>query len=407
MDLPTINVLARGPTSDTLTLDISEHQALFMMVEADGTEDQFWHHVLWCRLRDPMSSTRWITSSPDGSLGIDDLSHEVRLVPLVRNSTFPMECRPLLAFGPALSQENLMYLRARAARMNELMSPDAPIPQQPGVGSEAAWLFADPAYSKFGVAVPAAFLSNPCHVRLEDGVGIVKVCDPDFDSDFCGWTFVERVPHRELVNWRLEKTQGAGRDRRLLPALPPVSTSTDLRPTRRLFKDAWQQMDSEAVPHPMFQGTSAISEICASIVQSGMEPPGWAAEFFRVSGINTRSTLAISYGHAVGVIWYFVCEDGADPCHFAAMEHLGRWILQIQRAVRKNPKAPDFDGLDEYMRHVNVGAGNVYAPKFDRYMADTMKTQGAFAKAERLNREEAVALARKGAKSGKKKDDDT
>ena len=86
-----------------------------------------------------------------------------------------------------------------------------------------------------------------------------------------------------------------------------------------------------------------------------------------------------------------VCVDRLDPGHLSSGEHLCRWVLQCQRATRRSPKAPSFDGLDAYMRHVQMVGGTTFAPACDRHVADIQKSEGMNMKNERLAKEELEA----------------
>ena len=87
-------------------------------------------------------------------------------------------------------------------------------------------------------------------------------------------------------------------------------------------------------------------------------------------------------------------------------EHITRRILQILAAVRRNPNAPDFEGLDAYMRHMADGTGQLRAPKFGQHIAALMKEEAVVLKQTRLAREEAVEDKTQKKPKGKGKGDD-
>ena len=394
-NLPTISVTTHGPTRNTLTLDIPEHQVLIMMTggtDENPIDEGYWHHILFRRTE----GTSWVTCMPDGSLGFDDLSKEAQLVPLDRNAPFPVGGRPILAFDPAMSAETLERLRRDANRRAIYAAPASATAPGPPTASDAIWLYSDPAFPLFGSEVAADLLAQPRKIRAEGSVGLVDAVA----GDFAGWTVMERVPTLSSAEWRREKQIGTGRDPRLLPV-------PEKRPAEAiLFKDAFRMMLKDPPMHPMFQGPSAFMEVSNSIVSSGLEPPGWLAEFYRTSGVNPRSSLAVAYGNAVGTIWYLVCYDHCDGGQFTAIEHICRWILQVQKAVKRNPKQPDFEGLQPYMAHIAAVSGTTLSPAFDRHMAETMKAEGSFLKSERLNREERASAEEKRKKGKNKKEGD-
>ena len=63
-------------------------------------------------------------------------------------------------------------------------------------------------------------------------------------------------------------------------------------------------------------------------------------------------------------------------------------MLQIQKAIRSSPKAPTFDGLDAYLRHVPSASQAMRTPKFDAHVMETQKTEAFILKQARLAKEE-------------------
>ena len=82
------------------------------------------------------------------------------------------------------------------------------------------------------------------------------------------------------------------------------------------------------------------------------------------------------------------CADGANLFFSSAAEHFSRRFLQCQQAVKKSPKSPDFEGLDEYMDHTRGAGGVIVAAKFEEVIAARLKSKAMIMKQMRLNREE-------------------
>ena len=97
------------------------------------------------------------------------------------------------------------------------------------------------------------------------------------------------------------------------------------------------------------------------------------------------------------------CVDRLDLKHSAAAEHLCRRILQIQRAIGRNPKAPDFTALATYMKHCDDLGGAVSAPEFDAYVAGVQKAEAMTMKAFRQSHEEEKSQATRRAKNSRGK----
>ena len=94
-------------------------------------------------------------------------------------------------------------------------------------------------------------------------------------------------------------------------------------------------------------------------------------------------------------------HDKYDLFHSFSAEHLSRRMLQQLRAVRTNPKSPDFSALASYMRHAEEAFGIVPAPTFDKYVTGR-EDAGPVLEAGPLYREENTSdKKRKDKKKGK------
>ena len=67
----------------------------------------------------------------------------------------------------------------------------------------------------------------------------------------------------------------------------------------------------------------------------------------------------------------------------------------IMRAVRRSPRAPDFEGLDMFLSNSTDTSGGVVTLDFDRYVADVQKADAAIMKQSRMMKEEQEAAAKK------------
>ena len=68
----------------------------------------------------------------------------------------------------------------------------------------------------------------------------------------------------------------------------------------------------------------------------------------------------------------------------------------IQKAVRRNPRAPDFSGLDQFMASTFDETGGVVVSGFDKYVAEEQRTTAMILKQTRLWSEEQASLVKKG-----------
>ena len=138
----------------------------------------------------------------------------------------------------------------------------------------------------------------------------------------------------------------------------------------------------------VFEGPAAFPEVAAAMSRSGLEPAGFVAQYYQTSGLAPRSALGIEFSYLIHSLWLQAVVDRLDCYRLASAEHLARRVLQVQKAVRRNPRSHDFENLTEYMRHAADATGTVSALVFDRHVADRQRDEAQVMKQTRLAREE-------------------
>ena len=114
----------------------------------------------------------------------------------------------------------------------------------------------------------------------------------------------------------------------------------------------------------------------------------YALQVLTTLGVNLKSGIAIEFVNDIFAIHLMYCVDHLNGPQLAVGEHLARRVVQIQRACRVNPKSPDFSGLSNYMRHMEITTGVAYTPGFDKFISEENKTSATFAKFQRQLKEE-------------------
>jgi hypothetical protein len=125
-----------------------------------------------------------------------------------------------------------------------------------------------------------------------------------------------------------------------------------------------------------------------AIVASGAEPAAYAAAFISATGVAPKSSVAMEFVMQMHTFWILGSLDGIDRANSATAEHVARRILQLQRAIRKNPRAPDFAGLDFYTQHVSMTTAGAPTPDFDKHVAAVQHAEAMIMKSQRLSQEE-------------------
>ena len=351
--------------------DVAEKQVLIRM---EGEPQGYWLHLLMLRL----DNARWVTVDPQMEMVVEDLSGE-ELIPVPRASPLPAAGRPYLVHDP-IDEAGMIALRARAVALAEIHG-GAPL-MAPLTGPNS-WFHADPSAASFGQEVPMATLSNPAATRIAGSVGLLRLDGLTAESE--RWTHIERVTRSDLAHWMAEKREGAGRD----PRLSGLAATTGAAP-KALFRDAMAACPLPAVlpDATVFEGPSALQDLLATLQKSGLEPQAYTAQLLRNSGLSPKSSIGIELSYAIHTIYLYMVQDRLNPYCSSAMEHVARRILQIQRGTQRNPRAPEFDGLEEYMRHTGDQTGGVVSPGFDKHVAERQKTESLILKQHRLQREE-------------------
>ena len=136
---------------------------------------------------------------------------------------------------------------------------------------------------------------------------------------------------------------------------------------------------------------------------TGLEPPGYLSHYMATSGLSANTAVAQELKHLFAVLWMVVCFDRLDALNLSAAEYVARRILMIQRAVKRNPRSPDFDGLESFLANTLDSQGGIVTLEFEKYMAGIQQAEAQVMKQQRMAREEVEALDKK-RKSGKKGD---
>ena len=78
------------------------------------------------------------------------------------------------------------------------------------------------------------------------------------------------------------------------------------------------------------------------------------------------AAIAVEFVSNLTALHFMVAVELVDLFNSSSAEHVARRALLIQQAVRKNPGAPAFAGLEAYMRHRHDLGGGLLTTEFDR-----------------------------------------
>jgi len=212
---------------------------------------------------------------------------------------------------------------------------------------------------------------------------------------------VENVRRADAIAWREEKSSGPGRDFRVL-ALQRDAQRARFRTVREILGLLTPLSSPPPTGWP-FRGPSATLELLTSIRAVSDDIVQFHEHFLRSTGLTAGHAVAIKHREMLSVLMHMVSFDQLDVTQLGAAECLCRYILQIHQAVRRNPKAPDFAGLQVMTMSRLDSTGGVLTGDFARYVADEQKSEAFTMKQHRLHAEE-EEKRRASAKKGDKVD---
>lgn len=129
----------------------------------------------------------------------------------------------------------------------------------------------------------------------------------------------------------------------------------------------------------------------------------YSDHYVQTSGMAGRSSAAIEFGCIMTAAHYLVTFDQINLLNTASGEFLLRRARMIQKAVARNARAPDYEGLDLMLSHRLDSSGGVATNAYDRHLAEEQETLAFTAKQTQLWREEVESdKKRKHAKGGGK-----
>ncbi|CAK0878561.1 unnamed protein product, partial [Prorocentrum cordatum] len=361
------------------TLDVPEAQ---VCVNYDDDDNFRWHHRV---LLEQLSPGVWVAATPDGEVLTLDLSKHL-VVPLRRGSAFPVRVRgQVYAFGDQ-SDEDIEALRVEARGLALVMGVSGPAGTAGGVVPR--WIVSDPGSPEFGRELDLHLIGNPERLISRDAVGIAMLSEEE------GWVSVENVQQADEEDWRAEKRRGPGRDPRILPL------ARRGRGVQVTLGEAIAKMNAVDFDDWPFRGPKALPELLAAILATGLTLTSYWGYWVSESGVSRNAAVAQEVRHALNQLHHAVTYDLVDPSNLASLELLGRRVLQIQRAVKRCPRHPSFEGLGLMLSSSLDESGGVVTSRFDAFVAEEQKSQGIILKQERMYREEQESEAKKYERQG-------
>lgn len=333
-----------------------------------------WHHrVLLHRIE----GGRWVCLTPDNELvlyDLNDMQHRL----LMRNRPFPADLLEKLYVFDPVDSASLRAAKRDAQLQASILGPDQPTDQ-----AAMVWVVADPRDALFGQEIPAEILEDEEAAQLLAEKGVVML-----DSAERYVALVDKEGLQGCVASR-QSTEG---DRRVLdPAhVQKYRGGAGTSDEKFLeFRAAVSAMQPEAEPGPWyFDGPRAAAEFLTQVREGAGSVTSYHAEWIRLSGVHEGGAQAHKHRSLCELVRLACCVDMLDCTNLACMEHAIRRLVALELAVERNPRHPDYSGLDAVEGGVVSSRGAAKMAVFREHVALRQREKASIMKQERLFREE-------------------
>ena len=188
----------------------------------------------------------------------------------------------------------------------------------------------------------------------------------------------------------VRRRAGKSRDPRL------IGDTRDSSKTRFVsFKDSRGRMSEGKLEGRPLKAKRILKEAGNSIRDAGQGP--WDDLHTirgKRSGVADRSSSAREHRHIRVTLRTMQMYDQLDLTNVAGCECLGRRLWQLEVTTERNPRLPDFEGLDVDL-DVAVGeVGSKVFPKFDSWFGEQPKAEAVYLRACRMWRMEHATTTR-------------
>ena len=364
-----------GLSGGVVTLDVAETQVLvYRPADARGL---LWHH--WVLLK-RLAPGQWLGLTPLGAVERVDLTN-VQHVVLERLAQFPTAQRATVFAHDPVSRAALEGHKRRAATTAALLG-DADLQDI----QSSSWRVAEPQRPDFAVEVDANIINDPVTGLSFDRKGVIMIRGEE--------VFVEKILTADLDTWKLGLSP-TSTDKRLLDAdrwTKPERTKT--------LATSLEVATSDVLTGFPLNGERSALEHAQSVQEGAGGYIVYHSEWVRDSGINENSSTAHIHRTVCETLRLLWTYDLTNVPNLAAGEQLTRWLIQTELATERNPRHPDFTGLDIATGTVIHKSGRANAGKYHTWLTGRLQEQGTLWKQDRLYRQEQTRLRGKGGGAG-------
>ena len=140
-------------------------------------------------------------------------------------------------------------------------------------------------------------------------------------------------------------------------------------------------------------GARAFREASDGVLRTSHNWKTYRITWKQESGVATGTSLFHEHETLFECLSHGV--DQVNASNLCSFELLMRRQIQIEMAVSRNSKAPDFTGLSVLPSSVTDGSGAIQTKEFHKGVADKNESRARIMKSERLYHEERVNVKKK------------
>ena len=329
------------------------------------------------------SPGKWIVGAPDFDVQFADLS-EHRVTPLGRDEDLPRRyLARTYAFDVPIEADQLARMRRAGRDLLEVFGLTGAAGAVPQGGR---WRVADLAHEAFGDEIPEGVIGDGQQMAIRDSMALVCIDE--------AWAAAELVEEADLAEWKRLKATGPGRDPRLLGdervgGQPHMTFQTVAKLSKSANRPAWP-----------FNGKPAGTELQRALMTANHDYMSHHLDWRSKSGVRTHGVVCRFHRRICEALAQFVSYDQLDPANVAGIEYLSRWLFEIETAVRRSPKVPDFDNLEGIFAAPLGEDGRALLPEFGSFVSGLQRDEAQRLKQMRLWHEETGHLNQGGGGRG-------
>ncbi|CAK0851526.1 unnamed protein product, partial [Prorocentrum cordatum] len=231
------------------------------------------------------------------------------------------------------------------------------------------WVIGDPRDARFGEVLDEQAIENPNRSVHMRSVGVISLDGME--------RLIAKINREERDDWMRDQRE-RGADIRTIGEHRSRLGRRDVD-----FRDAVEMMEQVELADAPDLGPRAMGEFLSSVATGSGKLVSYQAEWERLSGVFAGG--AQNREHRVRRA---ICLDQLNVNNLHCVEAAVRRIIQIEMAAQRNPRHPDFSGLEGVVAGPTAASGSASVPKHQERAVARQQDRGNIPKQMRLRKAE-------------------